>query len=1036
MAIFTSGIPITSPGYHVLFQPNFTNVPDAYSPYGDPRGLFRTGMVPGRSMSYRIYNETIHSYISAMQDISAQAQGLLGAFGGAGAAAGLFSAFPEANFARSVTSTAVMVFEGHDVIDLPTEGLKTVDGALRVPHKVFRPLFAGIDKFIGPKDDIAKRCIQEFANQSPQNMVRGMAKSDSLPPEIQNNFFTLWGKRSVDVLSDGIIVDGSPSYVSYVACDKPLWRDVITFRVASQAIGLAGASLGFIITDASISSVTAEVMRFVLVNIAESGQPDKFVWRISESYGVKTKGTVEKTPTSAYDKASDEEKTLEALAETYNHLIYNLNDKSDDLTKEEFGAPAKDAVYPLFAKAKATSGNPLYDKNFAYNMVPIKVGDGSTGTLATPYAIRVGPPTWGPFVDNPPPQDPKLFRFTYPQYYYTSPSFSTSLSANARLGWEYSDRASDTIELAKTLEGSPGVSALYDYCIYAAEVMDTYSSSAGQIPVERAFDDTTWTQTQRQLPKDDDPNGLKQFLLGEYPWRSVGRTVLVPLQKKIEGATISPNSVTLPAKSLVTSMVVTIGSGSEVPGIIKLYSGAPTGTPLFEVSIKENFGGDFMVGLPALRFGSYKAPSGMFIKELYGADQGEVMLAAIPGDASSDDPSEFQLANLGEQTFPIPATSVVADSDCTSGWLIVAYENETRIDIGCRSQYTQSFGIVRDVTLRICDKTPFSKASIPSSSTPFVIINPKSRIVHLFYMYKQKLLVKHMPIEAFQSEPLSGTALRYSVESEKKIAQRMHKLGACMVYDGTSSGTKSGIDTDLNAKAIKVVEGNDPNGAIAKDPVNPLSSYSAFLDREGWPYVFTQAQDKFVIRRSNDNGSSWRDAIPRDMSLVPPPKSDPTEAATKRTPLFPYCLYDGSNKSVNVFFFYESSLLYVKLPTEILRMNPDNSDDLAKIKSQFSKFKPVLLVGNLTQNMVDRGIVPNLSVDPKLRENPPADMSKDTDTTAGPSLSPHRIGGVVTLRGYYRIWFKDANLVLRSLMSFDNGSQWYTDWQLLARNGV
>lgn len=1034
MAIFSSGVPITSLGYHVLFQPKFIADPAAFSPYGDPRGLLRTGMVPGRSLSYRIYNETIHSYVSAMQQIAAQAGAVLGILGG-GVGAGAFTTFPEVCFNQSVTSTAVMVFEGHDVIDLPTEGLKYADGALKVPHKVFRPLFAGAGKFIGPKDDIAKRCIQEFANPSPENMVRGVAKSDSLPPEIKNNFFSLWSKRGVDVLSDGIIVEGSPSYVSYVACDKPLWRDVITFRVRSQATGIAGGQLGFLILDATISYLTAEVMRFVLVNTAQAGQPDKFVWRMSESYGVKTKGTVEKNPSAAYANASDDEKTIDILAQSYNHLIYNLNDASDDLTKEEFGTPTKNAVYPLFAKAKASSASPLYDKNFSYSMVNMKPGYGSTGNLATPYAIRVGPPGQSVFQDNPPPADPKQFRNTYPQYYYTSPSFLVNLSANARLGWEYSDRAHDTVQLGKTIEGSSGVSALYDFCIYAAEVLDTYSSSAGQIPVERAFDDTTWTQTQRQLPEDEDPNGLKQFLLGEYPWRSAGRTVLVPLQKKIEGATISPASVTIPAKSLVTSIMVTVGSGSDTPGIIKLYSGAPTGAPIFEVSIKGNFGGDLLVGIPALRFGSYKATGGMTIKELYGADSGEVMLAAMPGDTSSSDPSEFQLANLGEQKFPIPATAVVADSDCTSGWLIVAYENESHIDVGCRSQYAQSFGIVRDVTLRICDQVPFSKSSIPPSSMPFVIVNPKSRIVHLFYAYKQKLLVKHMPIEAFQSEPLSGTSLRYSVESEKKIAQRMHRLGACMVYDGTSSGTKSGIDTDLAAKAIKVVEGNDPNGTIAKDTVNPLSAYSAFLDREGWPYAFVQAQDKFIIRRSNDSGSSWRDAIPRDMSLVPPPKSDLNELANKRTPLFPYCLYDGSNKTVNVFFFYESSLLYLKLPTEILRMNPDNQADLQKIRDQFSKFKPQVLVGNLSQNMVDRGIVANPTVDPKLRENPPTDMSADKDTTPAPSLSPHRVGGVVTIRGYYRVWFKDANLVLRSLVSMDCGTSWYTDWQLLAKNG-
>jgi hypothetical protein len=1011
MAIFSSGQQFVSAGYKVLFQhrllPTVSGIVDpeqaakeeakvlaGLSPFGDPRGLLKAGMLPASKFSYRVFVQTLEPVISGSLSILTEAAGGIGSL--------LLQNLPEVVIARTTSRTAIVIFEGRDVIDMETKDLKTDGDAIIVPDRVFRAIHASNKPLVESGDDIATNSARAYAlPRFKGNVVNGVALTEGAP---RDTILAAQpqGRLATDSASNKIRLTGSAALVSYVAMVKPLFRDVVTITASSQGIGVVRIPDGLIITDTSAGQTRdAFVLRFSMVNVALAGQDEVLQWRLSESYGVNTTKTVEKTPSGLLKNLSKDELTKNALQEVNKHYVYNLSDlDAADTTDEQFSKPAKDAVSPLLARAKMDPNSPFFDKGFSAKIVGFEIGQGATGRLVE--VLGVGLPTSGSAL--------------VPQLMYTSPNFEFDLPPATRIGYEYTLRQPnrmtvltgprDAVLLARTVESAPGLAVSYDCCLHKVHVFQSASSPAGPTMLERWFDDALWQKPTDKPPKAPDSK-LETFLVGEYPFVSEGRATLLPLQTLLEEA-VSGDNVVLPASFYVTSIVVTVPGEMTDAGVVRLYESTQAGKPLFEAAVKSSAsGGELTIGTPPIRFSSWDATGGLSLKQVAGVKKGDGVLEALSGDKASTDPTEFQLANVEKQEFPIEGGNVAATGDCTSGWTLLAFENENRLDMAIRTVYSKPFQLVRDVVWRIPKNiaaSSKSKSDLPSASLPFLLSDVDTDSSYLFYVYKQKLLVKVVPMKIFRGPDVASPILRYDAKGEAEVAAKLHKLGAALVYDGSSKGKLDELAIDLDKNAIKIVD--DPNPPKDDKP-RPITQYSAMQDSAGNVYVFIQADDIMVVRRSHNLGSGWTDVLPRSFSFIPAKSQD--EKLSERTALAPFVLYDWATNIVSLFFLFESSLMFVRFPGDKLRNLP--SDKLAE---EMGKIKPQVVVGALSKNMADRGITRNVGVEKK----------QGATDKKPPKLSPHRVTGVVSAEGYYRVWFKDEDEALRSLISTDTGNTW------------
>jgi hypothetical protein len=234
-----------------------------------------------------------------------------------------------------------------------------------------------------------------------------------------------------------------------------------------------------------------------------------------------------------------------------------------------------------------------------------------------------------------------------------------------------------------------------------------------------------------------------------------------------------------------------------------------------------------------------------------------------------------------------------------------------------------------------------------------------------------------------------------------------HNCKACLVLD-TTGGSGNGLAADYRLGLIKVVAG-DPNPQPTSPKPRQINQYCAFIDKSGYLYAFVQAEDRIIVRRSHDIGDSWMNLLPEAFSFIPAKPG--TTDAERIDGEAPFCMYDSATDNFLMFFFHRACLLFSKFPAEALRDTPDTAS------RQMSLVKPMVLVGRPTKDMTDRGITASTSVeDIRSGEVPPV-------------LSPHRVAAIKTAQGYYRVFYKDDENKLKSLISKDNGGTWLTERQ-------
>lgn len=1009
----------------------------------DPRGVFPSGMLPSKAFSYRFYQSFDDQTTSdSMTDILNSFEQLTGSMGAPSLV--FASVLPSVVFSHHTLYDAVTIFEGRDVIDLPTDDLKYEDNVLYVPSKVFRPLFAGDDKFLKDGESLSRESIIQFSQPTSDNLFVAMKLSDGAPEDVKRLALGGADRRLVDVLSNGIICRSKPKYISYVAVDNVLFRDVIVLAGGSQAIGVASPGLGgFRITDASPSGTwRTKAYRFALVNLSKDKDVSLPAWRLSETFGVKPAKIVE-APPALVSSSPTADKIRNAADHNVLHYAYDLNEEGADPTFFDFNV-GKTGYSPLLAKSSTQSSSKYYDKTKSFKVIDYELDYAAGGGITETLGVGIGSNEKGVHVDA----------------MYTSPRWSQSITTAARMGTEYMayrpygtsviiptfgpSQKNTSIVLASTTTVATGMAAVNDCCLYACTLFDMFSSPAGDMMVERSFDDLFWKRRAEGNPE----STLGEYLVGEVPSRSGGSPSSMPRQVQLQ-ATITPDkNVTMPSEKFATALLVRLSSSSN-SNLTLFPNSNGEGDALFEMSfgdtttLEGQADAYVLVNVPGLVFRSYTS-NAIEITQIFGVGRRDPMLPDMiaPGPKESDPldelrkASKIQLSYVKAESFPVESKGLTADTDCTEGRIYVAYENKGRIDMAVRYGCSPTpFFIARDVTLRAVSVTEQAKAALdapkatadsgtpfPSASVPFLVEDDATKTIFLFFLYKGKICAKRCPKEIFNGMalPCPDEPSTWKTSKDGDASQSMHELGADMAYDGvTQDQGKSKANDASRDITLGSLRAPEPNTTTKDSSGQPVTQYCAFLSKKGQLFVFIQAEKANPIRRSANSGKTWSDAVPGDFSFIPAltttTDATTTTVATKEqeesqpaVAESPYCLYDDALDAITIFFTFRQSLMYVKLPVETLMKESTDAVALGMTK----EIKPRVLFGRYTTEMFKRGITP-------------ARIENVDRGASAPIIPAQRVAAVKTVEGYYRIFFKDESQKLYSLISKDAGESWW-----------
>lgn len=1038
--VFSSGLPVTFLGYKLLSSTAINRsegrtiqqlVDDAAAGAipirsdNDPRGLFRSGMTPTKQLSYRVYHRIEREFFRPDPSLLISALGIS-------------TTVPfNFNITESFTRAAVVCFEGRDVIDLDTSTLTKDGNDIILPDKVYRVLHAGDEPFLGPKDNIAAKSALLYYSipRASDDQFAKIIISEDAPFDVRQANEAGLANLFVDTMSNRVRLKAPAKFISYVAVDKPIFRDIVFMKQGSLAFLTNG-----LITSTGAGNGFSYMMRFVPFDIRPSPEaPEKIQWRLSESWNVKI-DQKEPLPLSARSLLSQTSIQMAAADEFSNHFVYNLSESTaDDVTNDFHFKPTKKGVAPQLAKLKQDSTSPFFEKDFKNTYFDYKLGFGATGGVETAHAIGIG------LGDN----------TLAPEFSFTSPTWVMGLTSKARLGFEYYLRRptgvnvlipiSENSLLAKSVEAAAGIAVVYngrEACRRPGRsfVYDVFGVTGGSVVTERTFPDTLWTTSGKTVPD----SKLTQFLLGEAPWRSEGSHIFfLERCKKIDVST--KTGISVPANTTPQAVSVKFGTSDSDDSSADLAvfgDASPDGDPLFEATFHAGSEIDDVVTIPPVAFQSYKSKKGK-ISAMYVVEHDKELRQSLKGVAAPSAPparpgidsdvvarlSNIQLNQMEATKFPYAASNVSACYDPERRMTVVAFENDGRIDLGVRKYDNAPFAMIRDVALRVPDdfdsgSSPSEddsgaggkdKKDLPAATLPFVLNSRSLNKIFLFYVYKNALIVKPIPVEVLQRATI-GTDGQFAIEAERQLVEGIHATPGTIIYEASGQSGNQSKDTSalkVDLKLFLVAYANGARLKVDSDKREAVSQYSACMMSDGYVFMFIQTGDKLRYMRSSDQCGEWHDILPAGFKLLPK-RSDVTGEDTANIVDAPSCY--ASRGDIMLFFFHENSLLYMKFASETLRRDAaTNQAKLEQLRAS-NKFLPTHVVGPASESILKRGIPADTSVlDFVGQDKKPI------------KLSPHRVAGHTTIEGYHRVFFKDDKQALRSIVSTNSGNNFLSE---------
>jgi hypothetical protein len=295
------------------------------------------------------------------------------------------------------------------------------------------------------------------------------------------------------------------------------------------------------------------------------------------------------------------------------------------------------------------------------------------------------------------------------------------------------------------------------------------------------------------------------------------------------------------------------------------------------------------------------------------------------------------------------------------------------------------------------------------------------------------LFLKIIPGEIFSSLAEHTIEGALDPESEAKIIRQLHSLAEILIYDtiGESDGGAGGpsLEKDIDARVVENGKRIAAEGEVTLEEIEEETSisprslidHSAIIDNGGNVFVFVYDTLRTWIFRSNDSGKSWISILPITYSFFPLTEEEKTSkesfaGAVENKVQFPYAIIDSSTGNCHLFFFSELALLIFSLPAEALLLSPD------KMVPILDLIKPRFIYGKLTESLIDRGIT---SARPS-RGGEEGETSAQAEGSS-PVIPNQRVSVTITASGYFRVFLKDENGIILSLLSNDSGTTWFTD---------
>lgn len=1010
--------PTFDPGYALLvqtFEVRPQVQPAAPRALSDPRGIV-PGM-PAKTFSYEVF-EQINEFLQ-IKPFQANLSDFTGGTGGIEVSFNqLLGEVPT----TSISKNCVIAFEGHDVVDLPTVDLPPGKGIV-CPTNVFFPIYAG-SKFISKKDDdFALKSQLEYNQRSKGNGVRGMVANDDLPMDSIQNDKGLFNQNArqgfdsyrIDATSN--VIDGSGEFVSYVAIDKPLFRDVITSRTNAIAQGIFIGTTFVATFVGPIGTASVYVIRYAMMDMGTPGSP-RFRWKMTESFGIDPKNKVD-PPGSLFNASNANAINAAVLGK---HYTYNVNDPGDEVAKDfATETPLKTGYNPSHALAMMDPASPFYRPGFRTQVQALKDGSDFFQSRLSVKSI------WPSYtnINAPIKSSDGLYPTDSYQPYmnldgltswrtYESPIAAGEFN-NLRLGFEYAMRRTNpsgaisavqtrnaAILLSKTQEALSGIGAFYDPSLQAIVAIGAESGTA----TERRVTDFGWG-------KKTDFGDTKAFLAGEAsPLKTGGGTCLHTLKSdEIKDVAVN-KSISVPGG--YSAFELTLSPPSSIddtkPPLIAILGSA--GGRAFEAGLAFKPSSDIPVPIPPLAMSKVddSKASGMSIKSVKCGKNASFLpsLENVKPDKADKD-IVAQLNLIKDQDAPIPCNSVTATG--IGSVTLFAYSSTNSIDIGYRATAAQGFLVVRDVVRRM---GPSGSKTRPPASMPFLLpgVTPKTAI--LLYSYKTRILSKPIPCSVFQ--PLTGFENgRLDADAEAAISASLQAAGAVVAYDGHMKSRLDDIKEDVDAGFLLLDTTDSPLDGDAQDPPN-VSSFSG-CHGNGYSAMFLHDSGRVKGRLSGDSGKTWRDLFLPDTRIVPL-KNKTSKPSEDPDGLYPFCYVDRPTGKGMFFIFADSALLSFSFHESLL------SADRAYIKDKLDAIDIRVVYGELSENLESRGIALSDAVKDRQAKRKAANDTKTKET-----MTPQRIAVSRNAFGLHRLFYYDDKQFIKSLVSLDHGSSWLTEDQ-------
>jgi hypothetical protein len=314
--------------------------------------------------------------------------------------------------------------------------------------------------------------------------------------------------------------------------------------------------------------------------------------------------------------------------------------------------------------------------------------------------------------------------------------------------------------------------------------------------------------------------------------------------------------------------------------------------------------------------------------------------------------------------------------------------------------------------------------NFPQVENPFMLADNASGKMMLFYVYKRRLVLKHIPIinNLLTSAEGEGRLNRYAASTETELIAWFQSLASIVAYDGGIPDRTKNIVPDLQLKAI-VVDLEEPPPAAQGDDANIVAYAAAKTDGKGL-FAFVQDNDRIVIRRSGDNGVATWTTLAKGYVFLPAFLTETQE--TRAEGQFPFVYYHSPTGILYLFMFYENSLIQMRIPVSVF----DYEDD--QIAATLDGITKDVIFGGLTDNMKKRNdaAVAANKAGISLQDSVVKRIEKLKDQF-DESVSPQRIAVAAIDSGHFRLFYKDNNGRLATLLSSDAGLNWQTQAQYI-----